>query len=285
MMRTIAGWQGLVAGVLLALFPGALMAQEREPISPDRPGLGYGASTVPSGAVLIEVGLPALEWDRGAASASRMLSFPALLRVGVGRGVELRLESPLYHFARFEVADSVLATEGLGDLQLGLKLQLAAGTGGAPEVALIPAVLLPVGDAPFTAERAAYSLNAVAAWTLPDETGFTAVAGVEVSAEDAGRHTPSGVLVTVLSRSLSQQVGAYVEGALYPTPEEAAPAYVGAGITYLVNPRLQLDAYVDRGVSASAVDWLLGVGISLGWEALSGATIPFSGIAPRSRTR
>jgi hypothetical protein len=37
------------------------------------------------------------------------------------------------------------------------------------------------------------------------------------------------------------------------------------GVTYLVRPNLQLDAYAGAGVSDVAPDWIAGIGLSVRW--------------------
>lgn len=58
-----------------------------------------------------------------------------------------------------------------------------------------------------------------------------------------------------------EALSGYVEVAAFPQ-ENATPVYAGAGLTFLVNPDAQIDAFLDRGLNDEADDWLFGGGIS-----------------------
>jgi len=271
-MTRMNGWAGvpgtlamrsIAPALLTALLAGtAGVAAAQGTIATDRPGLGFGATTVPVGAVQLELGVPGVASTSSAGGSARLINFPALLRVGVTPWAELRLGSPLLDFSHAVAAGQTENANGFGGLEIGAKLSWAPGA-HAPVLAAIPSVILPVGDSRFVGDRSSYTLNGVAAWSLPDGFGLTTVAGIiRAPLGDAG-HTTNGNLVAVLGRSLTTQLSGYVEAGDFPTSAGPAPAYVGGGVTFLAGRLVQLDTFVDRGVTDAASDWLFGLGASV----------------------
>jgi hypothetical protein len=250
----------VIVAVLTTMVAGAAPAQEA--ISTDRPGLGFGTSVVPRGSLQLEMGLPEVETTREGDVRQRLITFPGLLRYGVGDNVELRLGLPVLNLMRTATATGAGTAEGFGPVEVGAKLGFTVGAAG-PELALIPSVTLPVGEREFAGDRAAFSLTGVAAWSLPAELELTAVGGVGMDPDGESDHTTVGTLVGVLGRSLTPRSGGYVEAAWYPTPEVRDPVLVGVGAMYLLTSTVQLDAFVNRGLNPAAPDWLFGAGVSV----------------------
>ena len=250
----------MIAGVaLLWSVSPALAAQAT--ISTDRPGLGFSTATVPAGAVQVEVGAPAWSVTSDAGASVRVVTIPSVLRTGLGHGVELRVGSPVYTSTRVRLPGApAQTTGGFGGLELGAKV---SATVGRTALAVIPSAILPVGDRAVTGRRTAYTLNAVASWSLPSGIGVTGLLGGALVPSGASGYSKAGAVAGVVSHALTARSGGYVEGGWYPTQGGGNPAYVGAGITQLLAPLVQVDAWLDRGVSSAAADWLFGVGIAV----------------------
>ncbi len=250
----------VLAGALLWLaIPGA---RAQQTIATDRPGLGFSSLAVPPGAVQLELGAPAFSLRTEAGARDCLVNFPALVRFGLVSGAELRLGTPLFSFLRESSDGTATESSGFGGLEVGAKLA-AGGSGGWPAVALIPSVVLPVGDARFAGQRPSYTLNAVTTWALPQALGLNLLGGIAIVPDGTAGHTTTGALAAALGRWLSQRLSGYLEAGAYPTPGGENPAYVGAGATWLLRRRLQLDAFVDRGLDAAAEDWLFGLGAAV----------------------
>lgn len=141
-------------------------------ISPDRPGAANPTSVVSPGQFQLET---AFESERDHASGSpsvTMLDLPTLLRFGVARTLEFRLESDALSVERIEgIAGS---TSGFADMSVEAKWLVHAATAGVvPAVAFLPAVSLPVGSAEFSSGHARAALSALCDWTLPDGTSLS----------------------------------------------------------------------------------------------------------------
>ena len=120
------------------------------PIATDRPGLGYSPAVVPQGAVQLEIGAPSIATGAAGGVDSRLTNFPVAVRVGVTPRLELRVGGTTYNIARAEVAGVTGTERGFGGVEVGAKLALAGGSRGV-SLAVIPSVVLPVGDDAFDA--------------------------------------------------------------------------------------------------------------------------------------
>jgi hypothetical protein len=216
----------------------------QDTISTDRPGLGFNPALIAPGVVQVEAGVPAVTTGEG----TELYSFPALLRVGVTDRLELRAGTSLYDIDADADADNV----GFDTIELSAKVGVLDGSDGVPRLAVIPAVFIPTESG-----SASVSVNATAGWSLPSGFGLTTVAGIGVADDEA-----TFALVGVLGRSLSDALSAYVEAGMYPGPGDDA-AYAGGGVALLVSPDLQLDAFVDLGLTDAAADVIAGTGVSL----------------------
>ena len=108
---------------------------------------------------------------------TRFTSLFGLLRYGVTRNFELRLDSPVYNQARVSVNGHSATESGYGDVEVGAKWHLFDNQGARPSFALIPSVILPTGEKNFTADDPVYQLNAMAEWNLASGWGIGALAG------------------------------------------------------------------------------------------------------------
>src|SRR5436853_4120618 len=97
---------------LAALAAPPLARAERGPIEPDRPGAADGSSAVARGDVQLEVGFQREASDQGRLE-TRDLFLPTLVRVGVGHGVELRVETNAYSRTREESPAGAHSADGL----------------------------------------------------------------------------------------------------------------------------------------------------------------------------
>lgn len=231
---------------MLLLLPAGAFAQGPSPIVTDRPGFLFSSLTVGRGVLQTEWGIPAVTLGD-----TRLTSLFGLVRYGVTRNLELRLDSPVYNHSR--------TGSGYGDLEIGAKWHLFDNQGARPSLALIPSVILPTGQKGFTADDPVYQLNVMAEWTLPDSWGLAGLAGFL-----SGRYEQETFGIS-LGRSLpSPKWSAYGEAVYVATNLDGASdsPFLGGGIKYLISNDVQLDLSFDRGLTAESPGWLLGLGIA-----------------------
>ncbi len=257
----------LLASTLLMTPAGAALAQDAaapSPIVTDRPGLLFSSLTVGRGVFQAELGLPAVALNDDGGIDTRFTSLVGLMRYGVTDAFELRLGGPIYNESRV-IAGAVRSTDrGFGDLEVGVKWHLFDNAGARPSFALIPSVIVPVGEKGFSAEKLVYQLNAMAEWTLQNGWGAGALAGY-LNGPSGGDRYGQETLAVSLGRSLPPpRWSAYGEAVYVITNLSGASdsSFLGGGIKYLVSNDLQLDLSFDRGVTSGSPDWLLGLGLS-----------------------
>ena len=235
-----------------------------DPISTDRPGILFSIPTVKPHVFQVELGIPAVAIANGDGMDFRSTSLVGLIRYGLTDRFELRLGSPVYTETRVTSGGSRLTDHGFGDVEVGAKWHLLDNVGARPSIALIPSVIVPVGEKGFSVEHPVYQLNAMAEWALTKDWSADALAGYLNGPEAPGRYAQE-TLAVLLGRSLpSPKWSAYGEAAYILTNLDGASdsSFLGGGIKYLVSNDLQLDLSFDRGLTSDSPDWLFGLGLS-----------------------
>lgn len=233
-------------------------------ISTDRPGILYGTAIVPAGHLQLEAGWPTWQLDDSDGERETQVATPTFLRFGISDTFELQIaESPFNHVIARTGADENSAT-GAGDMQIGAKWLLRNGDAHGPALVLVGYVSAPTGSAAFTAGGPAYNLNLVGAWSLDANTSFSAMASYTRAPEPGDGHADSSIAAINFSRSFNERVGGYLEAGWFPGFHDVqATALAGAGMTFLIGRRVQLDGFFDRGLNRASPDWMLGIGTSV----------------------
>jgi outer membrane putative beta-barrel porin/alpha-amylase len=253
--------------LMLALVASGARAQapaSSDPINTDRPGILFSIPTVKPHVFQVELGIPSVTIANGGGTDSRSTSFVGLVRYGLTDRFELRLGSPVYTETRVTSGGFRSTDHGFGDVEVGAKWHLLDNAGARPSIALIPSVILPVGEKGFSAERPVYQLNAMAEWALTKDWSADALAGY-LNGPSGGDRYGQETLAVSLGRSLpSPKWSAYGEVAYIATNLDGASdsSFLGGGLKYLVSNDLQLDLSFDRGLTSDSPDWLFGLGLS-----------------------
>ncbi len=244
-------------------------ASTPSPLVTDRPGFLFSSLTVGRGVLQAELGIPAVTLNRAGGVDTRLTSLFGLVRYGLTPNLELRFDSPVYNETRVTAGGLRSTARGFGDLEVGAKWHLLDNQGARPSFALIPSVIVPVGEKDFSARRPVYQLNAMAEWNLKDGWGIGALAGYlnGPSGGNGGNDRYGQETFAVsLGRSLpSPKWSAYGE-AVYATTSLAGASdssFLGGGVKYLAANDVQLNLSFDRGLSADSPDWLFGLGLSV----------------------
>jgi hypothetical protein len=240
----------LAVALALAAAPGTRAA---ETIATDRPGLAFSPRTVPRGSVQVEIGAPRLDDAPGLDAA---VGLDGAIRAGVTDRIEARASSTWY--GRTPGAHGSDGPTGVAGLRLGLKVGALDGSRFA--LALIPEVVLPVGDDDLAGDRAAYSMNVSAGLPL-GSAGLVLVGGAQANPVGGDDYETTGALVALLGRGVSGSLSGYVEAGAFPGPGEDA-AYAGLGAAWLPSPRVQIDGFADFGLNGASSDAVLGLGLS-----------------------
>lgn len=251
---------------------------EEPPLITDRPDQTESAYTVPRGLFQIEGGY---SYGRGTENGSDLTfqAFPeALLRFGVTDRFELRLGVPGIEVNETDALTGQSDERGLVDASAGFKTLIAEGEGAVPRTAFIGTLFLPTGDDGFSSERADPAFRFVFSNALGESVSIGYNVGMFWLTEgDAAAELDTGSFFdwTVSAGfSATERLGAFVElfGVTRVGGDGGARPVnaLDGGMTYLVTPRLQLDASASIGLSSLAPDWTFGVGASYRFPRFKG---------------
>lgn len=212
----------------------------------DRPGLGFTPAVLQVGDVTVEQGAP--DWSRVDGASSFIAD--TLVRAGIGHAMELQLGSGWNWF------DAPGATiHGRSDSTLGLKL--APPATGRFSWGVLGNVEFTDGARAFRSDRRQYLLGASFNWQHDDDhsTG--------VYAEALSGDTDSQLLAVNEGWSLTSALGVFVEAAAQHEQTSGYGGLAGAGVSWQVTPRVQLDLGARHRVAGHADTWQGGMGVSV----------------------
>jgi hypothetical protein len=225
----------------------------------DRPGIAFSPTTLPTNSFAWEQGLPDFQRDRSNGVTQRAYAASLRFRYGITDRWEVQLATPLYEQVDTHGSGQAFTAAGAGDLSLAAKFALTSGEGRF-NVALLGAVSFPTARNELGLGSEQYSLGATAAWSLSEQQALSLYANVDLlDGHETWTVSPSW------SFALSNTVGGYVEGGYqFGTANgQAVNAVAGGGLTWMVTPTVQLDAYGLAGLTQSSTDLGAGCGVSV----------------------
>ncbi|WP_343629794.1 transporter [Roseateles sp.] len=263
---------GAIGALLLAAAPAWAADGPDDAIEPDQPGIVESSSTVGKGKVLIETGL-GYQRDKSDGVRSRLWSTPTLLRFGFAQDWEFRVETDGYQRLRATDGGGTATASGWADTALGVKwhVQDSDAESNKPGLAWLLHADLDSGSAAFRGNGVRPSLRLTAEWDLPHDWSAGLIGGVyrdRREASDGGGHFIGGILGASLGWPINERWKGYVELAgdqLASKRNGGRSVSAGTGLTWLADKRLQLDASLNRGLTRQTADWVLGLGVSVGF--------------------
>ncbi len=261
----------LLYSVIFTLVP--CFAQEKVSPKPelvtDRPDQTESSVVVPPGYVQVETGWGLARHQEGGIRTNTHTFPGTLFRIGVLDRVELRLGYGGALWEQTREAGQSTNLSGSGDMGVGAKLYFWEEQGWVPEAALLAGVSLPVGKEQFSSGRADPTFRINLSHTLSDSLSFGYNLGAtwESTLEETNdRDTLSFFNYTaVLGIGLSDRAGLFAElfGDI-PFNAKGGPRHsFDGGLTYLIRDNLQIDGAAGVGLSDSADDWSVGLGITV----------------------
>jgi Putative MetA-pathway of phenol degradation len=213
----------------------------------DRPGFGESASVVGTGRIQAETGLTWIRVD----SPTSVFDLPeALVRVGLGRSVELRVTAPNWLRTRANEGSS----SGWSDMAVGLKVHVAAGQS---DLAFRGTVYLATGSGALTADRA--EPEVALAWSRALDARWSLAATLSARRLRLLHQTLTSPSVS-LGRALGERVATFVEYGANLARDTQTLHRLDHGYTWLLSPHTQLDASLGVGLSSAAPDFFVAIG-------------------------
>ena len=224
------------------------VSQAQEPLVTDRPDVAESALTVGRGRAQIETGVT---FSRSGGVDT--ISLPTLLRLGLSKKWEFRIESDTLNFQ--DPGRSFFS-----DTSLGAKVNFLESD--KSNLGLLFNLNIPIGPEEL---RGTVDPSLALLWdqSLVGDLSLGVNTGLALSGEGDQRFVQFS-WATSFSHPVTEKTNAYVEF-FGEGPEIAGGAVqtaVDGGFTYLLNPDSQLDISYARGLSQGGFDWSLGAGFS-----------------------
>jgi hypothetical protein len=229
-------------------------------INPDRPGIADGSSSINRGTLQIEAGAERDQTHAGGFT-ERTLSTPLLLRYGLGRGLELRIET----LSGYETVHAEAGSEsGFSPVSIGAKWHFLDGDDKTrrPSLGFIGRVFLPSGSGDFRSSHASFDLRLAADDNLSEKWAINPNVGIEHD-DQQGRETFALAALT-LQYNLSQRWNIFVDGGLQSgiSGGGGTSLLLDSGTACVIGRDLQLDFSIGwgaRGDSVPNVFWAAGI--------------------------
>lgn len=251
------------------VFSAALLLAEEawthhKPTTTDRPDTAESSEAVGKRHLQIETSFGFVH-DKEAGVTTNIYSFPTLFRFGLFESLELRLETEMLAWKRETGANT---QNGFTDLAVGAKAHFIDNDGWRPSLGALFHLNIPTGKAPFSSGVAEPVFKALADWDLPRDFSLGFNAGFDVPARDDANEKYARFLYAVSTGHAlpfwGEKMRVFLETAgLIPLkankPDENT---LDAGVTFALTEKVQLDTFVQIGLSRAAADFATGLGVS-----------------------
>ena len=260
----------LAFGVSLQLAVGAHAApadiNDDDYINPDRPGIAESSYVVGAGRIQIETGIQQ-EYRSGTGNHSRTLFVPTLLRFGLDKNLEVRIEGDTYTWMKeSDAVQGVTRSEGIGPTSIGLKYHFVDAIGAQrPSVGAIVRFFPRSGTGSFRTAHATGDFRIAADWDLSPQWSLNPNLGVGIYEDDAQRSYTARLAAVTLSYNPNRNLNLFVDtGIEYPEMKHGrTAATIDIGAAYVIGRDVQLDFSVgSRAAGTTPPRLFLSAGIS-----------------------
>ncbi|WP_254424420.1 transporter [Rhodanobacter sp. C05] len=222
----------------------------------DRPGYGFTPVVLGAGDITVEQGLP--DWSRNRQDdlTSSQYSADSLLRIGIGGPLELQLGSSPWNSLQQNgsIRDN---SQGHGDSILGLKLALPSSS-QAFSWGLLGSVEFTDGAKAFRSAQRQYLLGAQFNLQADERNSL----GLYLQDARSGGADSTTAAVSD-NYAISKTLTLYAETAWLHAPDQGSGTVAGAGLAWMITPRVQFDAGFDRRLGGAAPEWQTNLGVSI----------------------
>ncbi len=247
---------------------GSAVPGAEPPLLTDRPDQSDAPFVVPRGLFQIEGGVTHGERDQAGEKLATTVFPSTLLRYGLTETLELRLALTGVAVETTDPSTGKSRNRGLADAGLGLKFRITEQKGAIPHTAFVGTLVVPSGDDEFSSDRVDPAFRFAFGNSLTETVSLTYNVGMFwLTERDPAneRDTRSFVEWSVTAGfAAGSRLGVF--GELYGLTGASIGSRplnsAGAGATYLLTPRLQVDGRVTVGLTSAALDWTAGAGVS-----------------------
>ena len=226
----------------------------------DRPGEAFGTSIVPKGKFAWEQALPSATYDESRVNGIKQTQInvqgDVLLRAGIGYNTELRLgwDGPMWQ--RNKAAGVEQDTDGVGDIQIGIKKAIDLNDEKL-NWALLAEVTLATGDDGFSEEEEIYTLGS----SLEYQFDANVTTGLTMLYD----YQDGNLAVTAIPNieyPIAGRVSGFSEYVYHKAEHKHYESAVNTGLKWSPIDQLQLDAQIGYSFNQQRPDFSAGLGAS-----------------------
>ncbi|HEV2607497.1 MAG TPA: transporter, partial [Xanthomonadaceae bacterium] len=213
-------------------------------INPDRPGIADGSTVIFPSRFEIETGIQA-EYRSHGEEHDRTLFLPSLLRIGVNKNWEIRIEGNAYTWvSTYDPLLGSMHDEGASPVSIGAKVHFVDSAGiQQPSVGAILRIFPASGSGSFRTTHVTGDFRLVADWDIASQWSLNPNVGVGVYEGDANRVYTAGLFAMTLNYNPSKTLNFFVDtGVQSPETNHGKTSVIfDAGVAYLITRDIQLD--------------------------------------------
>jgi hypothetical protein len=249
----------LSAQLIFAAFFGltCVPVARAEAVSFDRPGIAFASATLTPGSWAFEQGLPDFARNNADGAKTTLYSAGSNLRFGLFDALELQLATSAWNQLKVNVGGISQTVHGAGDARVALKVALPSESETFSWAGL-GSVTLATGASAFSNDATQYDLGLA----LAQEVANNLTAGFYLNATRLEGDN-SITISPSLSFSVTDTLGAYLEAGYFSNADAPNSTVAGGGVTWMLNPVLQLDASANFGLNSQSPDVTGGLGFSV----------------------
>lgn len=223
-------------------------AGDQNLINPDRPGLADGSTVIGGARFQVETGLQQ-EFRRDGESREHTLFVPTLMRLGLSRRWEARLEGNTLTRVRRLEPGVTNQTSGVAPVSLGFKAQLQDAQGDRrPSLGIIFRVFPVFGDSDVRSRHITGDLRLAADWYLTEKFSLNPNLGVARAEDDRGTTFAAALFALTLNYLPTNRLNPFVDLGLQAPEEKSGNASLtfDVGLACIVGRNVQLDASIGH---------------------------------------
>jgi hypothetical protein len=241
-------------------------ADDDDLIDADRPGLADGSTVVGPKRVQLESGVQA-EFRRNGTERDHALFIPTLLRIGIDKRFEARVESNTYtRSTTFDSDVQTSQTSGIAPVSIGLKYHIEDSKGVTrPSVGAIFRVFPASGTNGFQTDHVTGDLRLVADWDFAPHLSLNPNIGIGRYEDDRGKTFTTALFALTLNFLPSKHLNPFVDMGVQRPEESDGKSFVifDSGVAYIIGRNVQLDISAGTGVHGNTPPHpFIGFGVS-----------------------
>jgi hypothetical protein len=234
-------------------------------IAPDRPGFSDSTSIAPIGHAQFELGYTYTFRDRGGVQTTTHNGPEVLARVGIlDDRLEIRVGTPGHIWEHVDNGVSTTNPSGWGDVSAGIKLKLFDQKDACPRLALEAVTTMGGGGSEVSEQTVQPTVKLLASWDVGKKLTITVNGNIKYASTDRARFIQGAGSVQA-SYAFTDKLSLFGEYFVVGPREKGTDAAhsVDFGGSYLLDPRVQLDARIGAGINNAADNFFVGAGISV----------------------